>query len=258
MRDHPRSISIFGSCVTRDCFRGAYANQFSIENYIARESVVSAIAEPCPLRQEEIHLESPFQKMAVWRDFKKTAFETLFTDKSEYLLIDLIDERLSVVKQGGTYVTKSNEAVNAGVIADDAEVCRLIFQQGDYYRGEVNIRRALEEFCRRVKSKYPENKIVLHKAMCVSEYRSKNNELCEYPPHQIAFGKTVNKLLEYMYGILQEQMPRMHVIDKMSGVYGSETHVWGLSIVHYEDWYYEEVVRELKRILEREEAASVQ
>ena len=54
MRDHPRSISIFGSCVTRDCFRGAYANQFSIENYIARESVVSAIAEPCPLRQEEM------------------------------------------------------------------------------------------------------------------------------------------------------------------------------------------------------------
>ena len=52
-----------------------------------------------------------------------------------------------------------------------------------------------------------------------------------------------------MYDILEEEFPNAYIIDCMDKTYGSENHVWGLSIVHNEDMYYKRVMEKINEII---------
>ncbi len=210
---------------------------------------MSAVAPPVSLKMEDIGLDSLFQKKVIWNDFNKNTFETLKNDGSRWLIIDLIDERLSVFKTGGSYVTYSTEAAKAGVIPPGSAKCQVKFDGKDYFRGDVRVRDSIQEFCRKIKELYPEERVIIHQAWCVDQYWSKDSELRDFPSEQTAFGHEVNQLLEYMYGILKDELPGAHVINCMNGFYGAEDHTWGLSIIHYEKDYYRKFMEELERIV---------
>lgn len=248
-KKNKKRISIFGSCVTRDVFRIFPQNDIEIDSYIARQNIASAVSSPLPIDKNSINLSSSFQKEVVWLDFNKKTFDVLSADKSDWLIIDLIDERLSLLNIEGTYITKSNEAVNGGVIPDNSKDCPLRFDGRDYYRGDICIRKSINLFCEKIKNIYPQNRIIIHKAKCVDHYKDKNGKLCKYDDEKISLANTINSLLDYMYDILFHNLSGCHIVDCMEGAYGSETHLWGLSIIHYEDIYYKKILEKLKDIL---------
>jgi len=246
----PCRISIFGSCTSRDLFRLHPEAPFELKSYIARQSVLSAISPPVPLDMEVIQLDSAFQRRCVWQDFHKTTFDMLKNDGSEWLLIDLIDERFPLAKLQGSYVTKSGLAVDGGVIGTAETLVRR--RKGpDYYMDGICIRDGVKSFCRKLKDIYPSDHIVIHKALMVEQYKSAEGLLQPFSEHEIEVARQVNEMLRYMYGLLEEFLPEAQVIDCIENYVGSELHTWGRATVHYEDEYYAEVIRRLGIITQK-------
>ena len=245
------AVSIFGSCTTRDCLRLFPARAFQLKSYIARQSVVSAVSEPAPLELDEIRLESPFQRRAVWQDFSKNAFDILAHDGSSWIILDLIDERFPLTEIGGAYVTKSALAVQGGAVAEDAPTAPRVSNGKDYFVNGRCLREFIGEFCRRLRAIYSEDHIIIHRALTVEQYWTAEGELRPYTDAELETGKALNALITYMYDVLEEELPQAHVIDCMSGWHGSGTHAWGVATVHYEDGYYAQVIQRLGEIIFR-------
>ena len=281
----PTKVSIFGSCTSRDLFRLYPSKDLELCSYVARQSVVSAVSAPVPLKLDEIALTSPFQKMAVWRDFNKTTFDLFREDGSDWLIIDLIDERFPPVRQGNSYVTKSAMAVEAGLIPENTgenirywskkpELKRKdqenIFGflkrmlKGNLIKNNVstdvqpeqilmiqrtNIRTYIVRFAEKLLEIYKPNHIIIHRALPVKQYWNSDGKLCEFSEDEKVIGKIINDIIVYMYDLLKECIPEAHVIDCISRYHGSEQHNWGKAMVHYEDGYYAEVMSEVKNIV---------
>ena len=281
----PAKISIFGSCTSRDLFRLYPSKDLELCSYVARQSVVSAVSEPIPLELDDIKLESAFQKMAVWRDFNKTTFDLFKEDGSEWLIIDLIDERFPPVRYGDSYVTKSSMAIEAGLITEDTgqnirgwrkrrympmnkthplsytlqcirEIIR-INRSGQEKLGDkqelmiagASIRIYILRFVERLLENYRPDHIIIHRALTVDQYWDSDGKLCEFSEDEKAMGKMINEIIIYMYDLLEEYIPQAHVIDCISGYHGSEQHHWGKATVHYEDGYYAEVMERVKNFV---------
>ena len=122
-------FTIFGSCVTRDAFAFAsvYESQkeFAINEYFARCSVVSAMAEPI-IVDEEIYndekfiFEHKFNKKAISRDLNKTFKLQEWIPDTDYLIIDLTEERWriqEIILENGkkSYIAYSNVFAESGM-----------------------------------------------------------------------------------------------------------------------------------------------
>jgi len=58
-----KKIDILGSCVTRDAFEYANAkDDYIIDQYFARSSLISIVAPPIDINKESIELDSAFQQ----------------------------------------------------------------------------------------------------------------------------------------------------------------------------------------------------
>lgn len=92
-------VNIHGSCVSNDVFRYLLNDSIKVNKYLARSSLISAISEPINIRMDDIKLSSSFQKSMVYSDINKTLFKEIKENKSDYLIIDLMDERLNLIFQ---------------------------------------------------------------------------------------------------------------------------------------------------------------
>ena len=248
--EESKNISIFGSCVSRDVFRISPSLEINLKSYIARQSVVSSVSKPISINYNDIQLNSEFQKKAVFNDFNKNTFDILKSDESKWLMIDFIDERLSVVGIDDSYITKSVEAVNSKCIPENSNECKFVFDGKEYYRGKACVSKYLRKFCECIREIYDTDHIIIHRAKCVTNYISKDGNICSYSEEKVEFANNINKFLDFMYDILVEEFPDAYVIDCMSETLGSENHTWGLGIVHYEDQYYKKVMKILKEIFD--------
>lgn len=87
------SVSIFGSCVSRDLLEYNPACDLRLDSYFARQSIVSAVSDIVPIDSNEINIESNFQKRQIIYDFNKSAMGLMKDKVSDYLIIDLADEK---------------------------------------------------------------------------------------------------------------------------------------------------------------------
>ena len=86
-------LNIFGSCVTRDIMEYDYRKVFCINEYIARQSIISSLSVPVEFDENDIKLDSTFQTKQLESDLKKNALARLENSDAEYLIIDLIEEK---------------------------------------------------------------------------------------------------------------------------------------------------------------------
>lgn len=221
-----KGITIFGSCVSRDVFRVAeYPENI---NYFARSSLISLMSEPLSISNEDIKLESDFQKNMVLHDFRKDFFEETWT-KGNFIVIDFIDERFDVMKYGKSYVTCSNEFVNGKVI--DVRPFERVsrFQQSTHELWK----KSCLLFFDRLLAQVSNEDILIHETYWAKNY-IENGQLNEFPNHALI--KANNKMLEAYYGFLRSTYPGLRFVSAPRT--GNKDHTWGLSPVHYTDEYY--------------------
>lgn len=118
----PARVFVYGSCVARDTFEYLDRDRFSLLEYVARQSLISAFSRPSggPRLENEI---SPFQQRMLRSDFSSNlpALLTGLDQTPDLILWDLTDERLGVYRaDDGAVITRSVDLMAAG--ADEA--CR--------------------------------------------------------------------------------------------------------------------------------------
>lgn len=115
---------VYGSCVSRDAF--ALNHEFKLVDYIARSPLGSAFASPP--NEVSIHFDSipsEFQRRMAYTDVSKNLEPLLREASFDYLLVDLIDERLQVMQYQDTVITYSAEIQRAGIHANASELAHI-------------------------------------------------------------------------------------------------------------------------------------
>ena len=243
------SLSIYGSCVSRDIFAIANDTKFDLKAYIARQSVISAVAPKIPEGKIPLQNSSPWRMRAVECDLQKSTFDILKQEKSDYLLIDLIDERFPLLPLFGSYVTASNEFYeSAPEKYRSASKLAKSEKNGEIYLGEICMEETIREFCSRLKEIYAPEQIIIHHALMSDYYMGKNGERKEFGIPQKSMNHRLNAVMEAMYQRLQTYLPGAHVIRETNGMVADEDHKWGLAPMHYQKEYYERVLARLYEI----------
>lgn len=249
------SVSIYGSCVTRDLFEYDKSENLELKQYIARQSIISAVSAPIDLEENQIKLNSNFQKRMVLMDLKKNCFENLKENRSDYLIIDLIDERFPLLFYKNSYCTASNEALHGIEQLKDLPVKQKIIYKGllSIKDESLDCNSIIREFCERIMRIYKPDEIILHRALFVDKYINKSGDIVSFSKNYLIDNKTKNQVLEYMYDLLVNFIPGIHIINEMPQTVASENHKWGLSPMHYYDDYYLRVLKRLNEIISNRE-----
>ncbi len=248
------SVSIFGSCVSRDLFEYNPASNLKLDLYFARQSIVSAVSDQIPFDDNEIFLESNFQKKQIIYDFNKSAIGMLKDKASDYLIIDLVDERFPLIKIAGSYATRSEALVRSGLI-DKSET---VIEKEEYadacgntsYRvDDKDIREYLDIFCNEILHIFEPERIILHIVKGAEFYYDKDLVIRRFEPNTAGYFRKLNRMWQFMYEYLCERLSGCICIDVSPRYLADEKHVWGLSPIHFQKEYYENVLREINKAI---------
>jgi hypothetical protein len=231
----PVRVAIFGSCVSRDLFEDP-ALRRTLAHYASRSSVISVVADPVPLSEEEVPLDSAYQRRAVVADFNKTFFPDLRALAPDWLVIDLIDERFNVLRTAGSFVTESSAFQGAGL----ARLERLSFSTVRRLTDEAErlFDAAAESFVERVTQIVPADRVILHRGLWLTRYR--RGELFEdFPEPRLTYARRNNEVLGRQYDLLQGLLGGdIHVIGpELDRHVADYEHKWALEPFHYEEAY---------------------
>lgn len=263
-------ISIYGSCVSRDVFEYDKKNVFDLRSYFCRQAVVSLLSAPVPCKIEEINLTSNFQKRQIYHDFRKDALECLEKDGSDYLIIDLIDERFALAQYKGSLITNSTSLMESSYVSD-LKIIEYVIENREYWIGDNRLSDYIDEFSRRILRIYDANKIIIHKAFMLDDYLDGEGNVLKFSENYQLQNRKINTRLEYMYNRLIENLGDVHVVDICRGksetlgdklmlklfkrkkynlgqIVAVENHKWGLAPMHYCDEYYQCVLQEINKI----------
>ncbi|VEP40548.1 MULTISPECIES: DUF6270 domain-containing protein [Tessaracoccus] len=123
------SISIYGSCVSRDTVDLSTSRGARVSRYVARHSLLSYGTDASRYFPSRLPLESPFQRRQVAADIEGHQLDNFVSEVThgDLILWDLIDERHGCVRfADGSYVTRSVEMLASPSLRRVLELGRLI------------------------------------------------------------------------------------------------------------------------------------
>lgn len=240
----PKTIDIFGSCVSRDLFEFEKIKRFKIGTYVARESILSAVSPAIEFEEGAIQLSSSFQKRMVEYDLKSNGLDCLKKSASDYLVVDLIDERFDIAQIGDAFITLSTEFTLSKVL--DSNVYSIIKKNDMFFKEhESLIYESVDKFCERILEIYDPGHVIIHKAYMVNTYIDKRGKKKKFSLPYLSFNKRINDILTKMYARMESRMTDAMVVDISSGYYADENHKWGLAPKHYQKEYYIAALNEI-------------
>lgn len=246
------TVDIFGSCVSRDLLEVNKEKNFKLGTYVARESIISALSIPVEYDKNDIKLSSPFQTRMLEMDLKKECLSALEMQHSQYLIIDLIDERFDLGKVADSYFTISGEFIESKVL-DSVKYDVIKKTEGFEKYLDKSIEAYVEEFCDRILKIYEPQNIILHKAFMVDYYVNSDKKTKKFSFSYLNYNKRVNKVLTRMYECIEQCIPQAIIIDLCEEYCADEAHKWGLAPKHYQQEYYIAVMNKIYKQLKNDE-----
>ena len=233
-------FDIFGGCTSRDLFN--FENSCGrVGNYFARSSLVSQYsARDRTLEQLNINLASKFQREMVQGDLQKHFYNYLKNGSKlgDYLIIDLLIERLPLVKFKKGLITRTSEYAR---IKSDLGISKEVLMRAPEHL------EAFRKIAPLVAADFRQYKgIILHKSFLREKYISNNGDICDFDNK----GKitSTNEYLTELYEILASELENVTIIH-VPEFHAWEGHRWGLTNYHFETEYYYEVNRRIQETL---------
>lgn len=231
-RRDPR-IFVLGSCVSRDAFDLPGAPE--LVDYRARTALGSAFATPTKF-MDRVNIElnpSAFQRRMVATDLEK-GLEGLLVDSSfDFLLLDLIDERLQMIRHDGSYVTYSPELQTCGIVPNPDDLVEV--GSSEYFEAFVA---GLEKLLAIV----PAEKIIVNQVYWAE--KTLDGEPVGSPDQTHKH----NRILDKLYRQLRRQ-PGIHFVTyERSDFVSDAQHKWGPSPFHFGPKLYERTIRGIERV----------
>jgi len=239
-------LGIFGSCVTRDLFEDP-ALRPTLARYASRSSLISAVAAPVALDPERVRLDSAFQRRCVIEDFDKCFLAELPSDRLDWLVVDLIDERFDVLRTAAaaSYVTCSSAYRGAGLEQQDD------FERVRRLTGEASelLERAAQRFAERVTAVLAPERVIVHRAHWMTRYRD-GAELHDFAAERVDFAERHNAAVDQGYDVLERALGgRAQTIALNGGFVADANHRWELEPYHYEPAYNAAALERLRTIV---------
>jgi hypothetical protein len=243
-----KSFAIFGSCVTRDAFElgGPAAAGHRIAIYLARTTINSCLATPVPVTSLfPLGRREKFEERCVVHDIFKLHFDVLREKPFDYLLLDLIDERHSIITVDGSYLCYSVPFLR---MAQEFKLDAAKFERraprdpGVVEETLANIPRFLE----RLRYIVDPRRIILHEAYWATSFIDTEGTLRPFQNEvEIAF---VNDILAAYYERIKSEGELISISLPQDVRLADEKHRWTLAPFHYADIYYRTFMTELGRL----------
>jgi len=220
------TVSIHGSCVSRDL---AEFHDYSVVNYQARSSICTKGTTRCKFDSDLLSsIPSKFQRRMVEWDLTKKRFQT---GESDFIMVDLIDERFDIYSDGRSCVTRSQAFHQSGVLRSLNDKFKRV-ERGTELHYELFIN-GLENFRRCI-----DKPLVFHDARWANYYQKRDTKV-EFENHQqVTFE---NRILAELSKIVRKEMSPELIVEKPDFCIGDIGHKWGLASFHYIPEYYREI-----------------
>ena len=248
------SISIHGSCVTRDAFE-MKPDQFKVDVYISRNSIFSVTEHPLKLQRDDYSASPAYLGRMIFYDFNKMVFNVLNDKLSDYFLIDLIDERFPLLcfeKWPTCKITYSSNLRKSDVLENHELYGKQKYSLINTSDLEMDyIKEKIEKYCSEILKIYRKEQIYINESYLVGHYLDKNNKICSFQKKQVEEYRELNQKLKKLYNLLKFyfHLDNSHIIPMNKPTYACENHKWGLAPFHYEKNYYDNFLKEfMKRI----------
>lgn len=230
-------IDIFGSCVTRDAF-AITNNNYHMGSYFSRSSISSIYSRKIAINTSDVQLTSKFQKRMVYFDLVKRFRSYIKESDADYLIIDLIDERFKIGKVKNSYVTISTDFLNSNLNLEFKKLSNdnknlIWFDKAKDFIEDLRI--------------FGVEKVILHKAFWKETYIDKDGNICTF--ENLSIINEQNNILKAYYKYIEDALldEGLNIIEEIP-CHASTKHKWGLDPFHYEDKYYDELIKEINII----------
>ncbi|MCF3600439.1 DUF6270 domain-containing protein [Planktothrix agardhii 1032] len=221
-----------------------------MNNYSARSSLISRVSIPVKLDISQYLKQSKlpnFESRMIKEDFEKN-FSYLEKFEGFTVIIDLIDERFSLIKLQDSYITRSEQFVQSGIYSFlEKEFGKNIeyIHRGTYKDFDLWVE-SCKKFSEIMKKLQKNNIIIFHKVFQAKFYL-KDTQLKEF--EDIAKIELHNENLSYYYNVFEEICQPQHIIQVPSEkTIAQANHQWGLAPMHFTDEYYQECYSQLIHI----------
>ena len=239
-------FSIFGSCVSRDIFSyhdddGGYIidRYIGMINPLSMNSVPISFADTALLEQKVYDLNAKgFIKRNIYLDFTKKYWDYLSEKKSDYLLLDMSDIRLSVLcDRSGCLVSCREPNVKLMDHLGRENIYSSISKRNVHSFSHSEIREAVQYFSEKISGMYSQDKIIILECDPASEYYDKKYNIVTFPyTWNVEYCK---KIIRYADSVLKENLPGAHIIPHLNNVIADIQHKWGKHVLHFEREYYD-------------------
>lgn len=232
-------FDIFGGCTSRDLFNFENACG-SVNRYFARSSLVSQYTpKVLSLQTAKFDTGSNFTNRMVRSDIEKSFRHYLSSSspKGDYLIMDLLIERVPILRFENGYITRSIEFLKAKL--DIGRETRLSKDEHLSVFREIAPTLANDLKCYK--------KVFLHKAFARNSYIDKNQKIARFD--NLEEIESMNIVLAALYKTMEESMSNL-VPLALNDFCAWEGHRWGLSPYHYEDEYYQLLNKRINNIIQ--------
>ena len=232
------TFSIYGDCVSHDI-----AIKGGVDQAVEFTSLAAVFSDPCDfsIKQEELQSlkGSNFSKRCLCLDVNRKTFDYLKVKRSDYLIVDILDIRMNLLKKENSYITVSNELLatrdylNEKYGLDTWEECT--FDSVSLSDWEHYIVRFVEE----IKKQYKAEQVIINRHYGVQQYIDFDGVVKSVLPETKKRWKLINEMVKHLTDMMINELPGCHVINFPEGVLADIQNQWGLHVLHYEPLFYE-------------------
>lgn len=244
------TVNIFGSCCSRELFN--YSTDYKVNAYVQQNPIHTLNAKGYPIEMDDCisALGVNFIKRMIYSDFYKISFDLLFEQDSDYLMIDFADCRF------GYYEIKGEENIRvAATYNTQLTLEKLKEKSGINYVFHSNKEITWEEweeyldlFLSKIKSKYDEKNIIINECTFAEKYVDKKGCVKQYSPNSMEL--LAKDLIIKIEQRAEEKLPGAHILKRLPEAWGNYWHRFGNIPLHYANYVYKYMIKQLDYILD--------
>ncbi|MGL6149763.1 MAG: DUF6270 domain-containing protein [Aeromonas sobria] len=243
------SVSIFGSCDSRDVIRvydeiNSDAENVNIQSYIARNSISAAMSKPIDIEEHDLLFDSQFIKKSVSLDLSKQAFKEILLslkNSDDILLLDFMDERFDLLCVEDSHVTLSWDYRKTQHYNKSKHLPAIAFDAAEKKEMTLDCLKKLIFEC--AKKISINNIFILNLPMATHFIEHEKELFFDEGKYQIS---RYNNFVRDVFSVIQETIDGINVISPPSWmVYGDKDHLWGAHPYHYNKLLYLYVASEI-------------
>ena len=182
-------------------------------------------------------------------NFNKTAIDLLMAQESDYLMIDFADCRFGYYEFSEPEGVRVASTWNATLTLENIKKTRkLSYKQVDPKTiTEAEWDKYIDDFLAIIRSKYPEDRIVINEVTFAEKY-VEEGKVKTYNLNGIEL--SAKPIIQMVERKVEEKLPNARILKSLPNAFGNVMHVYGNIPLHYANYVYKYMIKQLDYIMD--------